>query len=798
AALVEIAVRAGDQVGRGTVRDLTLHAPLVVPETGAVALRVRVGEGDEPTVTVHSRLEGEDTWTLHAEGSLSGEAVEPAADLVAWPPAGAEPVDTTSLYDDLSAMGLHYGPLFQGLTSAWRSADGTVHAEVSLPKDADAGRFALHPALLDSALHALTYAGAAERAELPFSWSDVAVHASGAKALRVRVTAEGSGHRLDLADPSGRPVATVTGLALRPLAAETGAVRDLYRIDWIPVSSEATEPTASYTVLRADTAADLLPRLQARLGSDRPLLVVTRGAGTDPEQSAVRGLTRAAQAEHPDRIVLLDADGDIPEHLPTGEPELAYAEGRFTTPRLARETAPADGSWSTSGTVLVTGGTGGLGALTARHLVTAHGVRSLLLTSRRGADAPGAAELAAELAQAGARVETVACDVSDREAVAELLGDHPDITAVVHTAGVLDDATVDRLTPQSLGRVWAPKAEAARHLHELTAGRDLDAFVLYSSTAATFDGTGQANYAAANAYLDALAAQRQAQGLPGVSLAWGLWDPSVGGMGAGLTAADVERVARTGPRALGREAGLTLLDAALGSGRAHLLPVPFDTGALERRARDGVLPAMLRGLVRVPGARRRGTTAEAAQDPQALKETLLRLPAAERTPYVLQVVRAKVASVLGHASGDAVDPERGFGGLGFDSLAAVELRNQLAPLTGLRLPATLTFDYPTSLALAEYVREQLVPDERGPAALRAVESELASLEAKLLGVVGPDGLDAGDHARVAQTLRTLASRWSELHAAGDADAADADSLADADAEQIFDILDSEFEGIDID
>ncbi|MFE0516550.1 KR domain-containing protein, partial [Streptomyces sp. NPDC058964] len=432
------------------------------------------------------------------------------------------------------------------------------------------------------------------------------------------------------------------------------------------------------------------------------------------------------------------------------------------------------------------------------HLVTTHGVRSLLLAGRRGTDAPGATELATELKELGAeRVAVEACDVSDREAVARLLDAYPDITAVVHTAGVLDDSTVGHLTGESLAKVWAPKADAARHLHELTADRDLGAFVLYSSTAATFDGTGQANYAAANAYLDALAAMRQAQGLPAVSLAWGLWAPEVGGMGAGLTSADVERVARTGPRALGLEAGLALLDAGLGSGRAHLLPVPFDTGALERRAGDGGLPAILRELVRVPGARRRGVTAQ-AQGGESLKERLLRLPAPERGPHVLQLVRARVAAVLGHASGDAVDPDRGFGGLGFDSLAAVELRNQLAPLTGLRLPATLTFDYPTSQALAEYVREQLVPDETGPAALRAVESDLAALEAKLVGLAGPEGLDAGDHARVAQTLRALASRWSELHSPGGTAESAVDSLADADAEQIFDILDGEFEGIDID
>ncbi|MEU6072166.1 polyketide synthase dehydratase domain-containing protein, partial [Streptomyces sp. NPDC047082] len=258
AALVEIAVRAGDQVGRGTVRDLTLHSPLVVPETGAVALRVRVGDGDEPTVTVHSRPEGEETWTLHAEGALSTDSVEPPTDLTAWPPADAEPIDTTTLYDDLAAMGLQYGPLFQGLTTAWRAADdGTVHAEVALPEGTDPGAFALHPALLDAALHALTYAGAAESAELPFSWSDVVVHASGATALRVRVTGEGSGYRLDLADRTGAPVATVTGLALRPLAPvdDAAAPRDLYRVDWVPVTAEAAEPTAAYTVLRAATAA---------------------------------------------------------------------------------------------------------------------------------------------------------------------------------------------------------------------------------------------------------------------------------------------------------------------------------------------------------------------------------------------------------------------------------------------------------------------------------------------------------------------------------------------------------------
>ncbi|WP_408649395.1 type I polyketide synthase, partial [Streptomyces herbicida] len=266
AALVEIAVRAGDQVGRGTVRDLTLHAPLVLPADRAVALRVRVGEGDEPTVTVHSRPEGEETWTLHAEGALSADSVEPATDLTAWPPAGAEPIDTTTLYDDLAAMGLQYGPLFQGVSAAWRVADDTVCAEVALPEGTDTQSYGIHPALLDASLHSISLLDSDDdTAQLPFSWTDLALHATGASALRIRIERTGSGFRIDAADPSGAPVATVGALALRPLAVEKATVRDLYRVDWVPVTAEAAEPTAAYTVLRAATAAELLPQLQAHL-----------------------------------------------------------------------------------------------------------------------------------------------------------------------------------------------------------------------------------------------------------------------------------------------------------------------------------------------------------------------------------------------------------------------------------------------------------------------------------------------------------------------------------------------------
>ncbi|MFE0517256.1 beta-ketoacyl reductase, partial [Streptomyces sp. NPDC058964] len=362
------------------------------------------------------------------------------------------------------------------------------------------------------------------------------------------------------------------------------------------------------------------------------------------------------------------------------------------------------------------GGTGGLGALTARHLVAEHGVRGVVLAGRRGDSAPGVDELVAELSEMGAQVSVEACDVSDREALARLLAAHPGITAVVHAAGVLDDATFGSLTPERLEGVWAPKARAALHLHELTADRELDAFVLYSSAAATFDALGQANYAAANAYLDALAAHRRALGLPARSRDWGLWDPEAGGMAAGLAPADVSRAARAGTPAHSVAAGLAMLDAAaaLPAAPAHLLALRLDQQALTRRARSEELPPVLRGLVRTPSRR---TAGAATAEDGSLAAELTRLGAADRERRLLDLVRTHVAAALGHDGPQAVDPERGFGTLGFDSLAAVELRNKLGAATGLRLPATLTFDYPNAVAVARYLDGQLVGSdaERRPA-----------------------------------------------------------------------------------
>ncbi|MFD9633388.1 SDR family NAD(P)-dependent oxidoreductase, partial [Streptomyces violascens] len=357
--------------------------------------------------------------------------------------------------------------------------------------------------------------------------------------------------------------------------------------------------------------------------------------------------------------------------------------------------------WDPDGTVLITGGTGGLARELARHLVTERGMRHLLLVSRSGPDAPGAAELRDELAVHGAEVTVRAGDVADREAVAALVAsvpaEHP-LTAVIHTAGVLDDGVVSSLTPERLSAVLRPKVDAAWHLHEATKDLDLAAFVLYSSISGVLGTPGQGNYAAGNVFLDALAHHRTAQGLPAQSLAWGAWAPS-GGMTAALSDADLKRIAAYGATPLTTEQGLALFDAATVTDTAHLVPVgPVATGTSDR----GSVPPVLRGLVK--GARR--TAAGATGGTEAAATFGHRLREArpeERTRLATDLVRTEAAAVLGHASAKAIDARREFNDLGFDSLTAVELRNRLSTATGLRLTATLVFDYPTPTALAEHL-----------------------------------------------------------------------------------------------
>jgi acyl transferase domain-containing protein/NADPH:quinone reductase-like Zn-dependent oxidoreductase/acyl carrier protein len=367
-----------------------------------------------------------------------------------------------------------------------------------------------------------------------------------------------------------------------------------------------------------------------------------------------------------------------------------------------------------AGTVLVTGGTGMLGGLLARHLVQAGRAAQVVLASRSGATAPGAAALAADLAATGTRVQLVACDAADLPALAALL-DHitqaGPLTSVFHLAGVLDDGVITSLTPDRVDNVMRPKVDAAWNLHELTRDMDLESFVLFSSAAATFGSAGQGNYAAANAFLDGLAARRRAAGRPATSLAWGLW-ADASAMTGHLGDTDRARIAN-GMAALTAAEGLGLLDLALGRDEALLVPARLDVAGLRARvARDGTaaIPVLWRGLVPRSGGQARSSAAGLSAGMESLGQRLAGMPRADQEQVLLDLVRAHVAAVLGHSSPDAIEEGRAFSELGFDSLTAVELRNRLNAVTGMQLPATLAFDYPNLVTLAGYLQSQLLGD----------------------------------------------------------------------------------------
>nr|WP_268253068.1 type I polyketide synthase [Streptomyces cinerochromogenes] len=766
--LVELAVRAGDEVGCGVLDELVIEAPLVVPEQGAVRVQVAVGGPDETgarSVEVYSTRQdvgtesGPDAWTRHASGTLSTAATPTDTfDFTAWPPPGAQQVDISGGYEKLTRAGYGYGPAFQCVRKVWRR-EGELFAEVVVPQEQreNAVGFGIHPALLDAALHASILDAAAEVADgaaaeeeavvrLPFAWNGLTLHASGATSIRVRLLRpDPDTLSLEAVDDTGGPVLTLDSLVSRAVSSEqleaaAGApgTDALYRVEWseLPPVAGAGAGVASVVDARAagktpvTLAGRVLEAVQAWLADDRAtedgrLVVVTRGAvpaggeetATDPGGAAVWGLVRAAQAENPDRIVLVDTETDevdLDAVLATGEPQVAVRGPALYMPRLARVAgaAPAEPVLDPDGTVLITGGTGSLAGLLARHLVTRHGIRHLALVSRRGPEAEGARELVAELQGLGAEsVAVPACDVTDRDAVAALLAGltgpgKPRLTAVVHAAGVFDAGVVGEIDPARLERVFAPKVTAVEHLDALTRelAPDLDAFVTYSSVSGVFLGAGTGSYGAANACMDALMARRRAAGFPAQSLAWGLWEQTTG-MGAGLDDLSRSRMSRRGGvLALGPEEGMELFDAALGSGHALLVPVKLDLRGLRADATGGAtVPPLLRGLVR-PG--RRAARGSGREGRDGLAGRLAGLAPAEREALLLDLVRTHAANVLGHAGPEGVRAETAFKDAGFDSLTSVELRNRLREATGLNLPATAVFDYPTPLALARYLHEE--------------------------------------------------------------------------------------------
>jgi acyl transferase domain-containing protein/acyl carrier protein len=864
---VELAICAGDRIGCELLEELTLEAPLVLPEHGGVRFQVVVGaeESGRWPLSVHSEAGNRDEsgtiWTRHATGTLTTAAEELTVDLGEWPPADATPIEIPGVYEQLSAVGIDYGPAFRGLTAGWRRGE-ELFAEIRVPEDAgvDPDSFAMHPALLDAALHVTGIMGADSPAQtrVLFAWNGFCWRASAASALRVKIAASTPDElSLEIADDRGAPVAAARSLVSRPVSA--GALRaarpdgagTLFRLTWSGVGTDSAPDVCRWAVLgdgpdllegvfglegvKAARYGDLasvaeagvpdvvfaesgpgdeaslayavtksvLALIQSWLADERfaesHLAVVTRGAVAtevgetieDLPGAAVWGLVRSAQTEYPGRFTLIDLDGSessfrtLPAALTVDEPQLALREGVVLVPRLERAASGTGGvAFAPGGTALIAGGTGASGGVVARHLVVEHGVRHLVLVGRRGSEAPGAAELEAELTALGADVTIAACDATDRRALADVLAripaKHP-LTGVVHAAGVLDDGVIGSLTPERVEAVLRPKIDTALNLHELTKDRELGGFVLFSSVAGVLGGHGQGSHAAAAAFLDALAQSRRAMGLPSVSLAWGPWNQS-GGAGESAPAGP------GGVEPLSRADGLALFDTGLTAGDALLIPVSLDTPKLASLAASGALPALLRGHIRVPpGTAPSGETAPSggAATGTDLRQSLAGLSEQAQEELLAELVATHTAAVLCYDVADAIDETRAFRDLGLDSLTGVQLRSRLSSATGLRLPLTLVFDYPKPTVLARYLRAQLAAPTGESGLVTALE-ELDRLETVLPAVAE----DEQARERVATRLTDMLSRLSGKNAQPRTGSV-AERLREATDDELFALIDDQ-------
>ncbi|WP_205530669.1 type I polyketide synthase [Streptomyces sp. MBT27] len=845
-ALVELALRAGDETGGLVLDELHLRAPLVFPglpaasgrpegsADGAVWLQVRSGAPDDSgrrALTVYSRQDsgsgsgpeegGGAPWTLHAEGYFRRD-------------------DTTERV-------------------AAATSDGAVDVSLSDEVADEAAWYGIHPELLGAALPERVPSSEGHTVPVPADWYGVRLYATGARDAGARAT-ELDEHTLalQLTDGQGEFIATVDSIGYRDIPVEefratrTDDGDALFTVEWGQVTgpAEAEVPPLRWGVLGAidsgfvatggdhiparfadvaaagaaapsvdavvlpwastdteDVTASLhsdtqriLALLQQWLADDRlgdvPLVLLTRGAVAmwdspmvDLAGAAVWGLVRSAQSEAPGRIVLLDADGAVTterlsEVVASTRPETALRADGVLAPRLRRVPAAAEPdkpSWHPAGTVLVTGGPGTPGVSIARHLAEEHGVRHLVLARGAAERTNEEAKLVADLAEIGTGVTLAACDVADRAALALLLADVPadrPLAGVVHTAGVIDNGPLATSTPERLDAVLRPKADGAWNLHEATRDADLAAFVLFSSTVGVFGGPGVSNYAAANAFLDALAEHRRGSGLPATSIAWGVWEAD-GTAPTDRGDAELERLVRSGFRPTTPEQGRTLFDRALASGAPALVATPLSTAV--PRAGDQV-PPLLRTLVADRPARRKAAPSAAAPVLSAA-EQLAPLTAAERERWALSLVQAEVAAVLGHLSVGSVPMDRSFQEMGFDSMTGVELRDRLGVAIGVALPATTVFDHPTPAALAGEILDRLLPDDA-----EEPTSALAEL-ARLEGLLATTPHRADERDELAARLQKLVSKLKAGAEAAGPDASDV--IESASADELFSFIDAQ-------
>ncbi|HXP99692.1 MAG TPA: type I polyketide synthase, partial [Solirubrobacteraceae bacterium] len=892
AVLLELALRAAEELGCELVAELALKAPLPLGAGEPLQLQVSVGELDPDgvrQVEIRSRRQGgedglqaEEPWTLHAGGKLrasadrAGEVQLPEqqkADATfsgSWPPPGAEAVDlhaNSTIDGALSEPEIAPDTVTAGLQALWRRGEETF-AEIQLPRDPEeqTGPFGLHPLALIHALSAIDESNQGE-SRVPSAFGGVSLQCAGTMRLRVHISPLGEHEQsLVFTDEYGAPVASLGSLATRTLSAqELTSVSEshehgesLLRVEWseVPLShqpidgewavlgrGQAVEQARSGIggslavhehlsslaesiahgapvpkVVLAPVAQDVLDAEDAesvhrelgallgllqefladeRLAGSRLVVLTDRAAAIDEHDdvpglasAATWGLVRSAQMESPGRLLLVDCDGQdvswaaLPGALALDESQIGLRRGVAWCPRLVRMAEPDDGlarvSFDPEGTVLITGGTGGLGLLVARHLVVEHGVRRLILGSRRGIAAEGAVELQRELSALGAQVEILACDVVDRDVLAGVIeavpASHP-LRGIVHVAGTIEDGVVDSLAPEQLDRVLAPKLDAALHLHELTKEVDLSAFVLFSSAAGTLGKAGSSNYAAANAALDALAERRRGQGLPALSIGWGLW-AQASDISAGLREIDRLRMARAGVGALSSEEGLRLLDLACRADVAHAIAARLDSAALGAMVQADMLPPLLRELAhksapRVP----RGRSG-------SLQRRLLRVSEGERERVALEAVREEVAAVLGHGSATRISPQLTFKELGFDSLTALELRNQLSLISGLRLPATLVFNHPTTESVAGYLSQRLARGSKPQSV--SVNDELERLALAISAAT----LGESERDAVQTRLYALASEMGGQRRGAEG-ATVVEEIESASAEEIIELIDTQ-------